>query len=32
MSENGDIKVRICKDQSFDDEGVAVEQIQLYVQ
>ena len=31
-SQSGDIEVRICKDQTFPDEGVAVEQIQLYVQ
>ena len=28
----GDIEVRICRDQAFADEGVAVEQLQLYVQ
>jgi len=28
----GDIEVRICCDQEFVDEGVAVEQLQLYVQ
>ena len=28
----GDIEVRICYDQEFADEGVAVEQLQLYVQ
>ena len=29
---HGDIEVRICHDQTYADEGVAVEQIQLYVQ
>ena len=29
---NGDIEVRICHDQILDDEGVAVEQLQLYIQ
>jgi len=28
----GDIEVRICSDQGFSNEAVAVEQIQLYVQ
>ena len=28
----GDIEVRICRDQPFSDEGVAVEQLELYVQ
>ena len=28
----GDIEVRICRDQAFADEGVLVEQLQLYVQ
>jgi len=28
----GDIEVRICHDQAFADEGVAVEELQLYVQ
>ena len=28
----GDIEVRICRDQAFADEGVVVEQLQLYVQ
>ena len=28
----GDIEVRICHDEEFDNEGVAVEQIQIYVQ
>ena len=28
----GDIEVRICRDQAFTDEGIAVEQLQLYVQ
>ena len=28
----GDIEVRICRDQGFADEGVLVEQLQLYVQ
>ena len=28
----GDIEVRICHDQPFSDEGVAVEQLQLFVQ
>ena len=28
----GDIEVRICSDQEFGNEGVVVEQIQLYVQ
>ena len=28
----GDIEVRICHDQTFVDEGVAVEELQLYVQ
>ena len=28
----GDIEVRICHDQAFADEGVVVEQLQLYVQ
>ena len=28
----GDMEVRICHDQTFPDEGLAVEQIQLYVQ
>ena len=28
----GDIEVRICHDQIFTDEGVVVEQLQLYVQ
>ena len=28
----GDIEVRICRDQEFADEGVAVEELQLYVQ
>ena len=30
-AENGDIEVRICSDQNFIDEGVTVEQIELYV-
>ena len=29
--ENSDIEMRICRDQEFHDEGIAVEQIQLYV-
>jgi len=29
---SGDVEVRICHDQNFADEGVAVEQLQLYVQ
>jgi len=29
---NGDIEVRICHDQTYDDESVAVEQLQLYIQ
>ena len=29
---HGDIEVRICHDQNFDDEGVVVEQLQLYIQ
>ena len=28
----GDIEVRICHDQEFADEGIAVEELQLYVQ
>ena len=28
----GDIEVRICHDQVFSDEGVAVEQLQLFIQ
>ena len=28
----GDIEVRICRDQRFGDEGVAVEELRLYVQ
>ena len=28
----GDVEVRICHDQAFVDEGVAVEELQLYVQ
>ena len=32
IPENGDIEMRICHDQNFLDESVAVEQIQLYVQ
>ena len=28
----GDIEVRMCRDQEFADEGVAVEELQLYVQ
>ena len=28
----GDMEVRICRDQPFADEGVAVEELQLYVQ
>ena len=32
VTTNGDIEVRICRDQVFADEGVAVEQLQLYVQ
>ena len=29
---NGNIEVRICHDQTFSDEGIAIEQLQLYVQ
>ena len=29
---NGDIEVRICHDQTYNGEGVAVEQLQLYIQ
>ena len=29
---NGDVEVRICRDQAFSDEGVALEQVELYVQ
>ena len=32
VTTTGDIEVRICHDQRFTDEGVAVEQLQLYVQ
>ena len=32
VNTTGDIEVRICYDQVFADEGVAVEQLQLYVQ
>ena len=32
VTTTGDIEVRICRDQTFVDEGVAVEQLQLYVQ
>ena len=32
VTTTGDIEVRICRDQGFADEGVAVEQLQLYVQ
>ena len=32
VTTTGDIEVRICRDQAFADEGVAVEQLQLYVQ
>ena len=32
VTTTGDIEVRICRDQVFADEGVAVEQLQLYVQ
>ena len=32
VTTTGDIEVRICRDQAFSDEGVAVEQLQLYVQ
>ena len=32
VTTTGDIEVRICRDQAFFDEGVAVEQLQLYVQ
>ena len=28
----GDMEVRICHDEEFDNEGVAVEQLQIYVQ
>ena len=28
----GEIEVRICQDQAFNDEGVALEQVELYVQ
>ena len=32
VATTGDIEVSICRDQVFADEGVAVEQLQLYVQ
>ena len=32
VTTTGDIEVRICRDQAFSNEGVAVEQLQLYVQ
>ena len=32
MRLNGNIEVRICYDQTFHDEAVAVEQVELYVQ
>ena len=32
LTTTGDIEVRICRDQAFSNEGVAVEQLQLYAQ
>ena len=32
IPENSDLEIRICQDQEFNDEGIAIEQIQLYVQ